>query len=428
MRALDAWEASGRRGVVEAVTGAGKTRVALAACADVLRAGGTCAIVVPTKELMRQWESEVRRHVIRAARLDPRVGFMGGGHHSTLSKSDIVICTAQSGSAYFLEPRAPALIVADECHHYGADTWSAVLEDGFDRRLGLTATYEREDNGVRDLLDPYFDGVCYSVDYTEALADGVIAPFKLAFVGARFRPGEAEAYDEAASKAGRYRAKLINEWGLPAEPFGAFMKAVNRLRHASEPEGSRLAGFYLSAFTKRRAIMAEASAKLDRVVELAPAIKRAERTIAFAQTKSAAARVVALLGRVGVDGAVLTSDLDMDDRSGIFAGFEDGTHELVAAPKLLDEGIDVPAADLAFIVATSRSRRQLVQRMGRVVRVKKDARPARVVILYVENTAEDPETGAHEDFLEIVEDAAEDVRTFDADSLAADINHYLNTW
>ena len=53
--ALEAWSANDRRGVVEAVTGAGKTRVGLHAIAAQLAAGGKAAVVVPTRELLHQW-------------------------------------------------------------------------------------------------------------------------------------------------------------------------------------------------------------------------------------------------------------------------------------------------------------------------------------------------------------------------------------
>ena len=341
---------------------------------------------------------------------------------------DVVIATPNSRSKRQLHPTTNSLLIADECHHYGAAEWSKVLKNGFTRRLGLTATYDREDNGVRDFLDPYFGGVCASIGYREALDDQVIAEFKVAFVGVEFNPAEKLAYEEAAEKARRYRTKLINEWRMPAEPFGAFIQAVNRLKHSGVAEGSKLASFYLSAFTKRRRIMAEARGKFEAILNLAPAVRAAERTIAFAQTKDGAATVVELLSRKGVNGAVLTSDMDMDDRRKVFAGFEDGAHELVAAPKLLDEGIDVPAADLAIIVATSRSKRQLIQRMGRVVRKKADGRLARVVILFVEGTAEDPREGAHEDFLEVITNGATDVRTFGSSTKPAVVVAYLNDW
>lgn len=426
-RALKAWKQCKRRGIVEAVTGSGKSRMAIAAAIEMLQDGGKIAIVVPSKELMRQWKEQVTIHIKNTLNFRPKIGMLGDGEKDTLQTHDIVITTAQSGSRHYLKPPKHSLIIADECHHYGADTWSKVLEEGFSQRLGLTATYERDDNGISEYLDPYFDKVCYSLDYKEALHDKVIAEFKIAFAGISFNGEEKSEYDKADEQASRHRKKLIQEWDLPEEPFGEFIKAVHRLSN-SEGEGSRLAGFYLSAFTKRRQIMAQATGKLMVIADLSPAIKAADRTIVFAQTIDAASAIVNLLADYDVNGAVLTSDMDMYDRRKVFAGFEDGQHELVAAPKLLDEGVDVPAADLAIIVATSRSRRQLIQRMGRVVRKKEDNRLARVLILYVQGTPEDPDEGAHEDFREIIMDAAADYEVFRAGTDTGKIVEYLNDW
>jgi superfamily II DNA or RNA helicase len=166
------------------------------------------------------------------------------------------------------------------------------------------------------------------------------------------------------------------------------------LRHASGP-ASRLAGFYLSAFTKRRAVLAGAVQKLKRLRQLAPAVRAADRTIVFTQTQDAAKRAVSVLRETGIGGAVLDSTMDISDQESVFAAFEDGTHELIAAPKLLDEGVDVPSADLALVLASSRSKRQMIQRMGRVIRPNADGRIARIAIFFVENSSEDPETGTH---------------------------------
>ena len=72
----------------------------------------------------------------------------------------------------------------------------------------------------------------------------------------------------------------------------------------------------------------------------------------------------------------------------------------VTAPQVLDEGVDVPAADLAVILAASRSRRQMIQRMGRVLRRKPDGRVAHLIIVYAAGTVEDPALGAHDGFLD----------------------------
>ena len=426
-RALGAWRKLGSRGVVEAVTGAGKTRLALQAILEAATEGRKAAIIVPTIELVRQWNRELATHVIPRTPRELRIGRLGAGSGDDLSACDILVSTAASAAKWqMLRGGDSGLLVADECHHYGADVWSAGLEEGFHQRLGLTATYEREDDGIEMQLDPYFGGVCYSVGYEEALRDDVIAPFRIAFVGARFSPEEYLAYEEADAKARKYRHLLIADWGLTAEPFGVFMREVQQLRHANVTEGSKLAGFYLSAFTRRRKLLAESAAKLDVVASLSPAVDAAQRTIVFAQTVAAANHAITRLRAHGHAGAVIEASLDAEERRDTFAAFERGDYAVVAAPKLLDEGVDVPAADLAIILATSRSRRQLIQRMGRVIRKKVDGRPARVVILYVQDTAEDPETGAHQDFLEEVTESALEVRVFRRPVTSTEVVRFLD--
>jgi RNA polymerase primary sigma factor len=414
---------------VEAVTGAGKTRMALQAMVSALDLNHGVAVLVPTIELMRQWAREISVHVQPRFNGSLRIEMLGGGGTSDLGTADVLVATSASAARYrLLPPGQTGLLIADECHHYGAESWSNALEPDFEARLGLTATYLREDSGVENYLDPYFGGVCYRVGYEEALADGVIAPFRIAFVGVAFSSSERDAYEEAADKAGRYRRRLVSDWGVPPEPFGEFMRAVQGLRHAGVEEGSKLAGFYLSAFSKRRQIMAESVAKQGRVRDLSPAVADAQRTIVFAQTVRAAQSALQELRLGGHVGSVIEATMDHEERAEAFEAFERGDYNVVAAPRLLDEGVDVPAADLAIVLATSRSRRQLIQRMGRVVRKKADGRSARLAIMFVEGTAEDPTQGAHEDFLDEVIDVAEDVAVFRADAKASDIVGYLRPY
>ncbi len=426
--ALDWWQKRGYRGVVEAVTGAGKTRLAIATIAQQVGRGGPAVVVVPTRDLLHQWKRELERWLVGELGLPINVGLLGANRKDTLDNYDVIVSTAQSGSRNTLLPRGTrGLLVADEVHHYGARRWSQVLEKGFDRRLGLTATYEREDSGIERFLDPYFGEGVFPVDYARALADDVIAPFKIAFVAVRFSGEERRRYEEHDEKASKYRRKLVKGYGLPEEPFGEFMREVSQLAIGGEGEATGLARAYLNAFSKRRQTLAGAREKFKRVADLSAAVQKADRSILFAQTQEAATRAVRQLTECGINGAVLTSSMDMSERKKVFASFEDGEHELVAAPRLLDEGVDVPAADLAIVLASSRSRRQMVQRMGRVVRKKRDGRLARLAVLYVVGTSEDPEV-AHEDFLYLVTKVARDIVYFGPKATPQQICAYLNDW
>jgi RNA polymerase primary sigma factor len=426
--ALDWWQKRGHRGVVEAVTGAGKTRLAVAAIEHQLRRGEPAVVIVPTKDLLQQWKRELEKRLVGDLNMRVSVGLLGDNRKDTLDDHEVVVATAHSGSRYILLPAgSKGLLIADEVHHYGARRWSRILEEEFDRRLGLTATYERNDSGIEEFLDPYFGGSVFRVDYARALIDDVIAPFKIAFVAVRFSREERRRYEEHDEKAGRYRRKLVKGYGLPEEPFGEFMREVNQLAVGGEGEATGLARAYLNAFSKRRQALAGAQEKFKRVADLSAAVQKADRSILFAQTQEAAAKAVRQMTECGINGAVLTSSMDMSARKQVFAAFEDGEHELVAAPRLLDEGIDVPAADLAIVLASSRSRRQMVQRMGRVVRKKRDGRLARLAVLYVMDSSEDPEV-AHEDFLYLVTEVASDIVYFGPKATPKQICDYLNDW
>src|SRR5205807_1460515 len=127
-------------------------RVALVAIEEQVRAGGRAAVIVPTIELQRQWWKQIRRHT---PFIQP--GMRGDGGQADLSSHEVVIAVAASASRNWLLQAGRsgrALLVADECHRYGSISWAQVLEDGFGKRLGLTATYEREDSGVEEALDP----------------------------------------------------------------------------------------------------------------------------------------------------------------------------------------------------------------------------------------------------------------------------------
>jgi superfamily II DNA or RNA helicase len=108
--ALAAWQRQGSRGVVEAVTGTGKTLVGLAAAADALEDGGKVQILVPSVELLRQWVRQVRR-LIPAA----HVGELGDGSDAGLITSDVLVSIINSARRSETRTVPPcSLLVADE--------------------------------------------------------------------------------------------------------------------------------------------------------------------------------------------------------------------------------------------------------------------------------------------------------------------------
>lgn len=424
--ALTAWEAADRQGVVQAVTGTGKTRLGIEAAFGELRAGGQVLVVVPTRTLLNQWHSNLEdTHALRAA--NTRVGLLGDGRSANFTGSDLIVSTIQSADG--LRPPTRGLIVADECHRYGSDAWFNALHPQFSARLGLTATYERGDDGDSRLALYFGDQPVYDIAYERAIRDDVVARFKLAFVGARLSPQDKTEYENTEAKLKKSRSTLVGGFRLRADPHADFMKDVAKAaagKWPTDPGGARqLAIRYMSAFQRRARILAESEAKTRRLADLRPVAESARGTLIFTQTISAATTAAELYSNVGQGAAVISSELSSDERERLLTSFREGGKSVITAPRVLDEGVDVPDADLAIVVTASSSRRQMIQRMGRVLRKKQDGRLARMVILYAEGTIEDPSKGAHESFNDIAWDVADSAMIFGSHKRADDIHRFL---
>ncbi len=413
--ALNAWAEAGHCGVVEAVTGAGKSLVAHRAARAALDEQRKVLVLTPTVELQRQWCTQLRQAMPAAA-----IGLCGDRNDDGFDRHDIVVATIQSAARReFLAAGQTGLLVADEVHGCGAPTYSRALSDRFGWRLGLTATYQREDNGNAEYLDPYFGGVCYRLWYDRALADGVIAPFRVAMVGVDLAAQEREEYDRWDEMAGTCLTRLVAN-GVETEPFGQFFRTVSELARGNSGAAGSARG-YLKAFAERRKLLAETPVKQALLAELAPVFADTARVLIFTQTKASASSAAECLSALGCDADAIFSGMDDDERVLRMERFrtDDGSARVLTAPRILDQGIDIPETDLGVIVATSRTRRQMVQRLGRVVRRKADGRPGRFVVLFVRGTSEDPYAGEESSFLREVLPFAQDQRVFPGSDVAA---------
>jgi superfamily II DNA or RNA helicase len=418
------------RGVVEAVTGTGKTRLAMAAIRSVVDAGGRGLVLVPTLELQDQWVRE-----LRAVAPDVQVGRLGGGHDDDLFARDVVVATPHSAAAVpvDLPPGTVGLLVADEAHRYGAPTWGAALHEVFAMRLALTATYERNDEGVDDVLRPYFGEVVHRYGYDRAVADGTVAPFAIAIAAIGLQDAERAAYEAADRRVRQLRRELVGPLGMPKEPRALFAAVAGVVAGANprgrEPGGAdgpqvRACREYLLRVRERRDVAASAAGKLAVCDAVAPAL-RERRSLVFTDTVDQADDAVARLVAGGVGAETVHGQLTDDRRRIRLAQFRRGRVDALVAPRVLDEGIDVPAADVAVVLAAFRTRRQMVQRLGRVLRLKPDGGEARLVLAVAAGTAEDPDHGGHDGFLAEVRGVAREVVRLDVDADPAALTRWL---
>ena len=410
--ALVSWLRCGRRGVIEAVTGSGKTDVAIAAAADALRRGRFVLVVVPSRVLMEQWHGR-----LMAAIPGAQIGRLGDSGKDVPAACDVLVTTRHSAAAYKPIPpgKAGGLLIADECHGLGGGILRRALLPQYEERLGLTATLERSDDAVTDLLLPYFGGICYRYGFEQAIADGVCARPRVAFVGVPLSDEERAEYAAIEQRLVSARNHLRSVRDMPIEPFGDFLAAVAHLAEGDSGADGRAARDYLDAFSKRRQIVAQTIGKYELLGSLAPASKDADGALVFTETVRAANHAINRLDpHVSID--LITGSTARRQRREILDDLRVRRLDAVAAPRVLDEGIDVPDANLGVVMSASRTRRQMIQRMGRILRRKRAGVAARFVIMFAKDTLEDPANRIDRDgFLDEIERISEATGVFDSD-------------
>ena len=423
LAALAAWQANSSRGVIDAVTGAGKTRLAIAAIAQHTELEGKVVVVVPTISLIHQWYDAIERILP-----DLTLGLVGGSYDDSLEDVDVLISTVASARnrRFVLGSGEEGLLVADECHRMASTVNRQALDHRFTKRLGLSATHERMDDLHTEVLIPYFSGVVYALGYKEAIDDGVIANVRAAFVGVQFNQEESDSYAEMTQQLTSLRRKLISQFGCRQAPFSAFLDDVLFLTRKGDRQEGMAANKWLTTWRARRDLLAETPAKVEVLGEMVEAIRDSVGTMIFTQSIQSANDIQRHLTELGIATGVHHSEISDWERGEILEAFGERKLQAIVSVQTLEEGVDVPDADLAIIVAASKQRRQMIQRMGRVMRQKSDGRDARFVVVYVEGTDEDPDLGANEHFITELIDVARDVDKFEVHGDVAGFNAFLH--
>ncbi|MDQ1250078.1 MAG: polymerase primary sigma factor, partial [Actinomycetota bacterium] len=391
--ALQTWAAHGRRGVIEAITGSGKTTVGLAAAWEGLQSGRLVVILVHRKVLLYQW-ARLAEDMLKGT--PHQVQLLGDGNVPESGYSGLVIAIVDSFAERVRGGRLDhrdVVLIADECHNYRtSDRQTAgrgpALSPGFDIRLGLTATLDEQESGG------YFGGIVYALDYPQALAEKVVSPYRLLLIGTKLNAEEQRRYEQAHDRLVNAELALVSRSeGLHRLKgrFRTFHAEVHRIAHNPRHALAVEAAAWSGAYSECVSILEQSQGKSMSVSALAGALQSSGGALVFTMYKDPARKLWGLLDKLGVQAEVLTGDTTQADRDAALKRLGTGETKAIVAPRILDEGVDIPDADLAIIVSTSKSRRQMVQRLGRVLRLKKEgARLPVLVLLYVEGGHDDP--------------------------------------
>ena len=344
--ALPLWREQGRRGIISVVTGGGKTVFALACIADARP--DITLIVVPTIALLDQWWEESAAFF--GLSLD-EINVISG--RQGLKSGTINISVLNTAARIMSEGRARrCMLVVDECHKAASEKFRMALDIPNHASLGLSATPQRQyDDGLNEVLIPKLGPVIFQYSYSDALRDRVIVPFALRNVVFELEEDCQSEYDKLT-------------------------KAIARSVQKHGPEAEQSVALML-----RRARVLNLSLNRVRLALKIIAAHRGKRMLVFHEDIAACDLIKQVLVEAGIKAGIYHSKMGLRERAETLQRYRIGEITVLVTCRALDEGFNVPETEIGIIAASTATRRQRIQRLGRILRPSPDKEGAVVYSL-----------------------------------------------
>lgn len=263
------------------------------------------------------------------------------------------------------------VLIADEVHNSGSDSYRNGLLEEYDFRLGLSATPARHlDEEGTSFVQNYFEKEVYSFTLERAINEinpdsgkTYLTPYNYYPIFVNLNEGEISEYKEYTAKVMNF---LTREDLTPNEIKRKNMLLINRAR-----------------------ILKNANDKINKFKELALSLKK-ENEIDHCLVYCSDGRdpedgglrtlnrIIKILNDMSIPNRRFASPESVAEREEILNQFETGERKVLVAIKCLDEGVDVPATKTAIIMASTGNPREYIQRRGRILRRHKDKEYANI--------------------------------------------------
>jgi len=354
--ALDVWLEKGS-GVIALPTGAGKTVIGIGAIAYVKK---SALVVTFTKEQMMQWRDSILRFT------DVEKSMVGLYYSGEKNVKPITVTTYHTAYRHMGELADKfEVLVIDEAHHLPADKFKVIALSSFaSRRLALSATPVRED-GKHEELFKLMGGLIYFKTPQELIQKGFLAPYEIIQVKVELTPQEKLEYN-----------KLLNKFRSLAKG-----RKVSQLLELVK-KGEEDAVEAIKVYNELKKLTNLAKKKVEKVKEIVEK-EKGNKILIFTQYVEQAEEIANLLKAF-----LITGKMSKSERERVLSVFKGIKSGVLVLTTVGDEGLDIPDANVGIIVTGTGSRRQFIQRLGRLLRPS-NGKKARLYELVTKGTAEE---------------------------------------
>lgn len=371
LKAIEKWFERNGRGILSMATGSGKTVTALSALTRLanhvwsVTSNIIVVITAPYIHLADQWAISASEFGF-----DPIICY--GGSTKWEARADAALTGLFTGASRvavfvavndtFLSDQFQQricgsdrnlLLIADEMHHLGAMHARLALPKSAKFRLGLSATPMRHgDEEGTQALEAYFGPVVFEFSLEDAIKHKYLCEYFYYPILCPLNEVEMAEYKELSTK---------------------IAQAVGRISENSDGPSEELKWLLM----RRARLISDLDSKFDELERLLKERKDSSFNLVYCGDAAnddgkQVNRVRAMVGHtIGMRTNKFTAEESPAERKALLDSFGTGELQVLIAIRCLDEGVDVPRTETAYILASSSNPRQYVQRRGRVLRRSK---------------------------------------------------------
>lgn len=404
---LKRWRKNHFHGIVNVVTGGGKTYLALAAAKllaeQVPISHLRIKIIVPTASLLTQWVSAILNFFDGSVtRRD-----IGLYYSSRRDASDrlfviYVINSARYSAARHIlkdiEDGFTVFLIADECHRYTGSENQKIFDflpflggrSEHYASLGLSATPGLNRPDHASVLIPALGKEIFRYGIEEAAAEKTLCPYAAFHIALPFTVEEQMEYEELSDRLAKtFRTLTVRFPFLNGLSGSDFFASLYRIVN----DGGKYAGLarlYLHASYKRKHLTSEAKSRIPCVLKLISLLDQNSNIIIFGERIEQADSLYEKLDRLYPNQAARChSGMDAAARKLALERFHDGEIRILISCRALDEGFDMPSANVGIVISSASANRQRIQRLGRILRRHEGKEIAGLYYLYIAQSSEE---------------------------------------